>query len=98
MNYFGLKTKRLPLIGIVSRLADGKGFYLIEEVIEDLLANNKAQFAVLGSGDSSIEQYFNYLKDKYPNNMGVYIGYSDEMARKIYAGSDLFLMPSRFEP
>lgn len=98
MNYFNLNDSKLPLIGIVSRFADGKGFDLIEKVIEDLLISNRVQFAVLGSGDSHIEDNFNRLKDKYPNNIGVYIGYSDEMARKIYAGSDLFLMPSRFEP
>ncbi|MFK5883190.1 MAG: glycogen synthase GlgA [Candidatus Izemoplasma sp.] len=98
MNYFGLTNPKLPLIGIVSRLTTQKGFDLIEEAIEGILQRKDAQFAILGSGDSNIEQYFNYLKERFPNSMGVYIGYSEEMANKIYAGSDLFLMPSRFEP
>jgi starch synthase len=89
---------KLPIVGIVSRLTEAKGFDIIQTIIEDLLANNKIQLVLLGSGDQSIESYYEHLKQVYPDNMGVYIGYSDEMARKIYAGSDLFLMPSRFEP
>ncbi len=91
-------SNKLPIIGIVSRLANQKGFDLIEEVIEDYLKNNKIQLVLLGSGDGYIENYYKDLKKKYPKNVGVHIGYSDELARKVYAGSDMFLMPSRFEP
>ncbi|KFZ25533.1 MAG: Glycogen synthase [Candidatus Izimaplasma bacterium HR2] len=91
-------SNKLPIIGIVSRLANQKGFDLIEEVIEDYLKNNKMQLVLLGSGDGYIENYYKDLKKKYPKNVGVHIGYSDELARKVYAGSDMFLMPSRFEP
>lgn len=93
-----METNKLPIIGIVSRLANQKGFDLIEEVIEDYIKNNKMQFVLLGSGDGDIENYYKKLKKKYPKNVGVHIGYSDELARKIYAGSDMFLMPSMFEP
>jgi len=66
--------------------------------IEDLIKENQVQLVLLGSGDPDIEDYYQDLKNVYPDNIGVYIGYSDAMARLIYAGSDLFLMPSRFEP
>ncbi len=68
------------------------------DVIEDLLTQKKVQFVLLGSGDNQYEEYFNQLHMRHPKQVGVYIGYSDEMARKIYAGCDMFLMPSRFEP
>lgn len=94
----GMETNKLPIVGIVSRLANQKGFDLIEEVIEDYLKNNKMQLVLLGSGDEYIENYYKEMKKKYPKNIGVHIGYSDELARKVYAGSDMFLMPSKFEP
>jgi len=97
-NYFDLEENKKPVVGVVSRLTEAKGFDLIQSVIEDLLIDNKIQLVILGSGDSNIEGYFEELRKRHPNNVGVYIGYSDSMARKIYAGSDFFLMPSRFEP
>lgn len=97
-EYYSLERNELPMIGMVSRLTEAKGFDLVMDVIEGLIANNEMQFVLLGSGDAYIEDYFRALRDRYPNNVGVYIGYSDEMARKIYAGVDMFLMPSRFEP
>jgi len=93
-----MATNNLPIIGMVSRLTESKGFDLVEEIIEDYLKNKKMQFVLLGSGDGAIEKYYLELKRKYPENVGIHIGYSDELARKIYAGSDMFLMPSRFEP
>jgi len=97
-DYFGLERNNLPMIGMVSRLTEAKGFDMVMEVIEALVANNELQFVLLGSGDQYIEDYFQNLQSRYPKQVGVYIGYSDEMARKIYAGIDMFLMPSRFEP
>lgn len=97
-DFFHMEHNDLPIIGMVSRLTEAKGFDIIRIIIEDLIKENKLQMVLLGSGDSEIEYYYENLKQVYPNNIGVYIGYSDEMARKIYAGSDLFLMPSRFEP
>jgi len=97
-QFFNMKESKLPIIGMVSRLTEAKGFDIIKIIIEDLIKENKLQMVLLGSGDPEIETYYQNLKDIYPDNVGVYIGYSDDMARKIYAGSDLFLMPSRFEP
>lgn len=93
-----MEKNSLPMIGMVSRLTEAKGFDLVEHIIEDYLKENKIQFVLLGSGDSHIENYYLELKKKYPKNVGVHIGYSDKLARKIYAGVDMFLMPSRFEP
>ncbi len=97
-DYFNLEKNDLPIISMVTRLTEAKGFELIKEIIEDYIANNKFQFVLLGSGDSCIEDFYNYLRERYSNNVGVYIGYNESLARKIYAGTDMFLMPSRFEP
>jgi starch synthase len=96
-HYYNLETNKRPMIGMVSRLTEAKGFDLVQEVIEELVKED-IQFVLLGSGDGYIEDYFRGLQKKYPENVGVYIGYSDEMARNIYSGVDMFLMPSRFEP
>ena len=97
-KYYRLEDNDLPIIGMVSRLTEAKGFDIIKEIIEEEIKNNKFMFVILGSGDPDIENYYRYLREKYPTKVGVYIGYNEKMARKIYAGSDLFLMPSRFEP
>ena len=97
-KYYNLEKIDVPLIGMVSRLTEAKGFDLIKEVLEGFLEKKQFQFVLLGSGDPDIEKYYRELKDKYPHQIGLYIGYNEKMARKIYAGSDLFLMPSRFEP
>ncbi len=94
---FHLEDNDRPVFGVVSRLTDQKGFNLLQEVIEPFL-HQDIQLVILGSGDQYYEDYFNYLQSKYPTQVGVYIGYSDDIARKVYAGSDFFLMPSRFEP
>jgi starch synthase len=97
-NFFAMKHTDVPVIGMVSRLTEAKGFDIIKIIIEDLIKQKKLQIVLLGSGDPDIEQYYENLKQTYPDDIGVYIGYNDDMARNIYAGSDLFLMPSRFEP
>ncbi len=97
-EFFGLEESDLPVVSMVSRLTETKGFNLMKHTMERYIKTNKLQFVLLGSGDSDIEDFYNQLKTKYPTKVGVYIGYSEELARKIYAGSDMFLMPSRFEP
>lgn len=87
-----------PLFGLVSRLVDQKGVDLFMPILEDVLYYSNATFFILGSGDKKYEDYFNYLAAKYPGRFLVYIGYSDPLAQKIYAASDVFLMPSKFEP
>ncbi|HWR51940.1 MAG TPA: glycogen synthase GlgA [Bryobacteraceae bacterium] len=86
-----------PLIGIVSRLAGQKGFDLIEEAGDALMAEDVA-LAVLGSGDPRYENLFRDLAERYPGRVGLYVGYNNELAHKIEAGADLFLMPSEYEP
>jgi len=86
-----------PLIGIVSRFADQKGFDLIAEIADDMMKENLA-LAVLGTGQPEYEKLFRQLAEKYPERVGVKIGYDNTLAHKIEAGADMFLMPSRYEP
>ncbi len=96
---FGLKQDpSIPLIGIVGRLVEQKGFYILSECIEDILTDNGVQFAILGSGDKQLEAFFGSLPERFPGRVGSFIGYSDELAHLIEAGSDFFLMPSLYEP
>jgi starch synthase len=88
----------VPVIGIVSRLVGHKGFDLIKEVLEKSLWERDVQYVVLGSGEWQYESFFRELHNKYPDKVGVTIGFIPELARKIYAGADLFLMPSKSEP
>jgi len=88
----------LPLIGMVSRLAEQKGIDLLMIKLEEYLANDQARFILLGSGESRYVDYFNYLKWKYPKKALITIGYRDDLSHKIFAGSDYLLVPSRFEP
>lgn len=92
-----LRSMRLPLIGIVSRLADQKGFDLIERILPEVMTMD-VLFVVLGTGDS---KYHALLKDfarKYPAKIGVRLGFDNALAHKIEAGADMFLMASRYEP
>ncbi|MDQ6788763.1 MAG: glycogen synthase [Acidobacteriota bacterium] len=86
-----------PVFGIVTRLTSQKGFELIQQVIGEVLATG-ASFVALGSGDSSYEDFLQKLRDYAPAQVGVYKGYNENLAHLIEAGSDMFLMPSRFEP
>jgi len=86
-----------PLFGCVTRLSDQKGLDLINSMA-GYIVRSDAIIAVLGNGDPGEEEYLNKLSVDYPYNSIIYIGYSDSLARKIYAASDFFLMPSRFEP
>lgn len=88
----------IPLVGMVTRLTEQKGIDLIINKLEDFLWHCKIRFAVVGSGEPRYENYFNYIKSKYPFSSIVYIGYNEKVARQVYAASDMFLVPSRFEP
>jgi starch synthase len=87
----------VPIIGIISRLADQKGFDLIEEVAEDLMALD-IQIVLLGTGDEKYHKLFSELHKKYPKKIAALLEFNNEMAHLIEAGSDMFLMPSRYEP
>lgn len=88
----------VPVIGIVTRLVGHKGVDLMKAVLEKSLWERDVQYVVLGSGEWQYESFFRELHNKYPDKVGVEIGFVPELARKIYAGCDLFLMPSKSEP
>jgi len=88
----------VPIIGIVGRIASQKGYDLLTPVLERILNEFEVQFVIVGSGDKGLEGYFGWLPAAYSGKFGSYIGYSNEMAHVVEAGSDMFLMPSRFEP
>ncbi len=89
---------RVPVIGIVSRLAGQKGFALIGETLPDLLRRHRVQLVVLGSGEARFERMFHQLEATFPHQVGFHRGFSNELAHLIEAGSDMFLMPSVYEP
>lgn len=89
--------KDIPLIGIISRLAIQKGFDLVQAALGELMQLN-AQWIVLGSGEQKYENMFQALHEQIPRNIGVYIGYNNDLAHLIEAGADIFLMPSYYEP
>lgn len=88
----------VPVIGIVSRLAGQKGFALVGEVMPQLLRRHGFQLVVLGSGEARFEHLFDELARSFPRQVGFYRGFSNDLAHLIEAGSDMFLMPSRYEP
>jgi len=95
----GLPEKEdTPLIGIVSRLVGHKGFDLVKAILEGVLQNEDVQLAVLGSGEWQYESFFKEMHEKHPEKVGVFIGFNPSLAKRVYAGSDLFLMPSKSEP
>jgi len=95
---FGLPVDpRLPLIGIVSRFADQKGFDLIAEIAAQLL-RKRLQMVVLGSGDVKYQNLFQDLAAKFRKRLAVRVAFDNVLAHQIEAGSDMFLMPSRYEP
>ncbi len=86
------------LLGMVSRMTDQKGFDLLGAVLDELLTTERVQLVVLGTGEEQYENTMRHFAGKYPGQVRVTIGYSDEMAHRIYASADAFLMPSLFEP
>jgi starch synthase len=87
----------VPLIGMVSRLADQKGFDILAEA-SDQLMEMALQFVLLGTGEERYHRIFANVAGKYPGQVAVFLKFDGALARRIYAGSDAFLMPSRFEP
>jgi len=86
-----------PLMGIVSRFTDQKGFDLIAQDADEILAEDLSIVA-LGAGEPKYEQLFRELAGRFPAKLGVKVAYDNALAHKIEAGSDMFLMPSRYEP
>jgi starch synthase len=89
--------ENLPLLGMISRLADQKGFDLLAEILDELFALDLG-FVLLGTGELKYHDLFNEVARKYPKKAGIRITYDDRLAHKIEAGADFFLMPSKYEP
>ncbi len=92
-----LPDMKRPLIGIVSRFASQKGFDLVEAIVPELAKMDLAM-AVLGSGDAHVENMFRGLAAAHPEKFAVRVGYDNVLSHRIEAGSDMFLMPSQYEP
>jgi len=97
-KYCGLPLKKdVPLFGIVSRLAEQKGFDILAEGIEKICKSD-LQLVILGTGDIKYHTLLEGMVKKYPKVISLNLKFDDPLAHKIYAGSDIFLMPSRYEP
>ncbi|NLG79507.1 MAG: glycogen synthase GlgA [Firmicutes bacterium] len=92
-----LPSSTAPLLGVVSRLVDQKGLDLIADAMDEMMGMD-LQFVLLGTGDPYYENLFRSLRQRYPDKIAVEIGFNVVLAQRIYAGCDMFLMPSRFEP
>lgn len=88
----------LPLIGMVTRMTYQKGIELVQKVVPNLLQQRRFALAVLGSGETRYEQFFSWLQHRFRDRVCYYRGYNHTLAHWIEAASDMFLMPSRFEP
>ena len=88
----------VPLIGMVTRMVSHKGLDLVKEALDQLMRETDAQFVILGSGDWEYETFFKEMQSKYPGRLCACFGFIPELSRKIYAASDIFLMPSKSEP
>lgn len=97
-KHLGLPVNaEIPLIGIVSRLTYQKGFHLLLEEMENLMQFD-VQLVVIGTGDPNFENQFRYFGEQYPEKTSINIAFDLSLAQKVYAGVDMFLMPSAFEP
>ena len=91
------QDEKIPVVSMVSRLASHKGFDLVQYIIPEILSFG-IQFVLLGTGESDIENYFVDLQNRYPKQVRVFLEFNKDLSKKIYAGSDIFLMPSKSEP
>lgn len=96
---FGLPERGdVPLLTMVSRLSGQKGIDVLEQALPGILETQDVQFVLLGSGESRYEQFFEVLEADFPGKVVAHIGFDESLAHLLYAGADLFLMPSHFEP
>jgi len=95
----GLAERRdAPLVGMIGRLDDQKGFDLVAAVIPEWIGRSDVQWAILGKGEPKFHRLFTDLAHRFPEKVAVRLEFSDVLAHRIEAGADMFLMPSRFEP
>lgn len=88
----------VPVVAMVTRLVSHKGLDLVKAVSDELLENDNVQLIILGSGDWQYENFFKELAGRHPDKVGLWLGFVPDLAHKIYAGADIFLMPSKSEP
>jgi starch synthase len=95
----GLPTsRRIPMVSLVSRLVAAKGMDLIVRMMDEILQHEDIHFVLLGTGDKMYEDWFKGLAWRFPTKVSANIRFSNELAQRIYAASDIFLMPSNYEP
>lgn len=95
----GLEIRpEVPIFAMVTRMTEQKGFDLVACVLDDLMSREDMQFMLLGSGEERFENFMRAAEYRYKGRVCSYIGYNEDLAHLIYAGSDFYLMPSRFEP
>ena len=92
------ERKDVPLLSIISRLASHKGLDIVSECIWDLVASNDVQLIILGKGEAKYEKLFCDLQAAYPDKVRALITYDRDLSKRIYAATDIFLMPSKSEP
>ena len=98
-NLLGLpNNRRTPMVALVSRLVAAKGLDLIVRMMDEILQHEDIQFVMLGTGDREYEEWFKGLEWRFPNKVSANIKFSNELAQRIYAAADIFLMPSDYEP
>ena len=88
----------VPLFAMVTRMTEQKGFDLVTAILDDLMSHEDMQFMLLGTGEERFENFMRDAEGRYRGRLCSYIGYSEPLSHLVYAGSDFFLMPSRFEP
>ena len=93
----GLPERDVPVIAMITRLVSHKGIELVKSVIHNILAED-VQFVLLGTGDVAYEEYFKDLGKRYEGKVSANIAFNNDLSRKIYSGTDIFLMPSVSEP
>ena len=93
----GLEEREVPLIAMITRLADQKGVDILAPVLDEMMRRD-VQFVLLGTGEPSYEYTFRSLQSRYPGRVSANIFFDEALAQQIYASADLFLMPSKFEP
>jgi len=98
MDELNLENKELPLVSFIHRFARQKGIDILMPVLEDYIKEHAFNFIVLGYGDALYEQFFSEMQKKYPDRVYYENGFNDELSQKVYAASDLFMLPSLFEP
>lgn len=91
------QNPHIPVVSMISRLATHKGFDLVQFILPEIL-NMNVQFILLGTGEGEIEEYFKTVQYRYPDKVKVFLEFNKDLSKKIYAGSDIFLMPSKSEP